>query len=532
MAAGMRLETGALLTALVLGVLLAAGLAWGVTGLYRRRMVALMRGGAAPNDARPAQLEAAPLPPRRKPAVLDLAANRQAGLRFLLALSGLSLLIGLTQSWLALHFVYAMREFSLNRLLLLGAVYAWPMVLVWGLARRWSWGRVVIGVFAYLAFMAVLVMLGSNAQQSLGTISGWLAGVVAIPVLVALFLSASGRIRAVAPYLLPPFLLLSASSVLALEGLAAGVSGKDYAPGWLAPLLDTLGAYGTIFFLALAPWLLLAWPVYALGRWLAAAYRNKRFSDLSYLFAAYWFVILSASALPALESGGLQAGLSQLVPWLWIPVAWVVLPGWLEHADPPPTLLVLRVFQKDAQVETLFDRVVERWRHTGNTVLIAGTDLISRTLDPDDLFAFLNRQLAGRFIASESSLPQRMAGFDLRPDPDGRYRVNECYCFDTTWQATLRALVQASDVVLMDLRGFKPENRGCRYELGVLAAAPDINKVVVLYDADTARQAAESEIAAAPPGRFVWLEAGHLDSAKTGQVLAALLGVVPHSPRT
>jgi hypothetical protein len=190
--------------------------------------------------------------------------------------------------------------------------------------------------------------------------------------------------------------------------------------------------------------------------------------------------------------------------------------------NPPPTLLVLRVFQKDVQVETLFDRVIERWRHTGNTVLIAGTDLISRTLDPDDLFAFINRQLAGRFIASEAEIPQRIAEFDLRPDPDGRYRVNECYCFDTTWQGALRALVQASDVVLMDLRGFKPENRGCRFELGVLADAPDVRKVVLLYDVHTARDAAESDIAAAPSGRFVWLEAGKMDSVKARQALSAL----------
>jgi hypothetical protein len=48
----------------------------------------------------------------------------------------------------------------------------------------------------------------------------------------------------------------------------------------------------------------------------------------------------------------------------------------------------------------MFDRVIERWRLTGNTVLIAGTDLISRTLDPDDLFTFLNGRLGERFIAS------------------------------------------------------------------------------------------------------------------------------------
>jgi hypothetical protein len=376
----------------------------------------------------------------------------------------------------------------------------------------------VAGVVGYMLVMSVLVMLGSTELQSLGQVGTWLGGVVAIPVLITLFISASGRIRAIAPYLLPPFLILSASTHVALQIMADTAQNP---PAWLYSLVGTLGAYGTIITLALAPWLLLAWPVYMLGRWLATAYRNKRFSDLSYLFAAYWFVVLFSSSLPAFASVG-ATGLTQLLSWLWIPVAWLVLPKWLMPENPPPTLLVLRVFQKDVQVETLFDRVIERWRHTGNTVLIAGTDLISRTLDPDDLFAFINRQLAGRFIASEAEIPQRIAEFDLRPDPDGRYRVNECYCFDTTWQGALRALVQASDVVLMDLRGFKPENLGCRFELGVLADAPDVRKVVLLYDVHTARDAAESDIAAAPSGRFVWLEAGKMDSVKARQALSAL----------
>lgn len=516
----MHIEPGAIFTALILGVLLASGMAWLVAGLYRRRMVALMRGGAAPGDMRLTGMDASSNSSPRPPAVLDFDANRRAGLRFLFALSGLCLLIGLTHSWLALHFIYTPDEFSLNRLLVLGLVYAWPMVLAWGLARRWSWSRVVAGVIGYMLVMSVVVVLGSNEQQSLGQVGAWLGGVVAIPILITLFISASGRIRAIAPYLLPPFLILSASTHVALQLMASTAQNP---PAWLYSLVGTLGAYGTIITLALAPWLLLAWPVVVLGRWLAAAYRNKRFSDLSYLFTAYWFVILFSSSLPAFASVG-AAGLTQLLPWLWIPVAWIVLPKWLSPRNPPPTLLVLRVFQKDAQVETLFDRVIERWRHTGNTVLIAGTDLVSRTLDPDDLFAFLNRQLASRFIASAAEIPQRIAEFDLQPDPDGRYRVNECYCFDTTWQAALRALVEKSDVVLMDLRGFKPENRGCRFELGVLAEAPDIRRVVLLHDAHTAREAAESDIAAAPPGRFVWLEAGKMDSAKAGQVLAALFG--------
>ncbi len=256
---------------------------------------------------------------------------------------------------------------------------------------------------------------------------------------------------------------------------------------------------------------------------MARAYREKRFSDLTYLFAAYWFVVLVSSTFPAVEGVG-AAGLTQLLPWLWIPVALALARDWLKPTATPPTLLVLRVFQRDAAVETLFDRVVERWRLTGNTVLIAGTDLVSRTLDPDDLFAFLNGRLAERFISSEKEVPRRVALLDLAPDPDGRYRINECYCFDTTWQAALHALVRTSDVVLMDLRGFRAENRGCRFELGVLAQSPHLRRVVLLRDKATDLDAAAMDLASVPAERFVWLDAGRLDGGKTRQVLAALFG--------
>jgi len=516
----MQGQTGVIFSALIAAVLLAFGVAWLVAGLYRRRMVALMRSGPNQDASQVETREAFSMPAEPPLAVLDAVANRRAQTRFLLALTGLSLLIGFSQSWLAITFVYDDRGFSINRWLVLGIVYAWPMVLGWGLVLRWSWVRVLLVVLAYVAGLTMLAMLRSEGDQTLAGVLSWLLVVVALPILITLLISISGRIRAVAPYLLPIFLLLSIASVLVLQRMAANSSDP---PAWVYPMLDLLGANGTILFLTFAPWLLLAWPTYALGRWLARAYREKRFSDLTYLFAAYWFVVLVSSTFPAVEGVG-AAGLTQLLPWLWIPVALALARDWLKPTATPPTLLVLRVFQRDAAVETLFDRVVERWRLTGNTVLIAGTDLVSRTLDPDDLFAFLNGRLAERFIASEKEVPRRVALLDLAPDPDGRYRINECYCFDTTWQAALHALVRTSDVVLMDLRGFRAENRGCRFELGVLAQSPHLRRVVLLRDKATDLDAAAMDLAGAPAERFVWLDADRLDSGKTRQVLAALFG--------
>jgi hypothetical protein len=55
-------------------------------------------------------------------------------------------------------------------------------------------------------------------------------------------------------------------------------------------------------------------------------------------------------------------------------------------------------------------------------------------------------------------------------------------------------LAQAADVVLMDLRGFTPQNQGCRYELQQLLDFVALERVVVLIDARTSRDFIESTL--------------------------------------
>jgi hypothetical protein len=167
--------------------------------------------------------------------------------------------------------------------------------------------------------------------------------------------------------------------------------------------------------------------------------------------------------------------------------------------------------------------VIERWRLTGNTVLIAGTDLAERTIDADDIFTFLDGRLAERFIQRPEDVSNRLGNFEWRPDAEGRYRVNECYCHDTTWQQALAELLKVSDGVLMDLRNFVATNQGCLYELQALAATPGLHRVVVLINERTELAAAQAATAAAPAGRFVWLAQQGSQPLATDAVLAALL---------
>lgn len=86
---------------------------------------------------------------------------------------------------------------------------------------------------------------------------------------------------------------------------------------------------------------------------------------------------------------------------------------------------------------------------------------------------------------TSSDLPDRLARIDVRPDPDGRFRINELYCAARTWQETLGELLTLNDVVLMDLRGFTRNNAGCVFELERLVAQMSADSIVLVCDKTT-----------------------------------------------
>ncbi|TVO58804.1 hypothetical protein [Denitromonas halophila] len=509
---------GQLLFGLLVSLVIAAIVAWWLAGRYRKAMLRLMSTPTPPRDTAVATSMTTVVGASAAPARFEAAINRRQNRRLAAVLAGISIVLGLSTSAFELLAVHTDPGFGLNRWLILGAVYTWPVVPALGLLWRWSVGRTIGGVAAYLLCLIPVILLGSNAAQTLTMVTGWLASTVALPMISLLGLAASGRIRAVAPLLFPAAVVLVGAS---LVGLAWAASMVDTPPPTLLALLDAIGAMPTILVFIAAPWAVGIWPVIGVLRALATAYRQKRFSELAYLFGLFWLVVLIAMALPSIHSVGLAAFGIVLV-WLWVPVGFALARGWLAPPPAPPTLLVLRVFRRDAAVEALFDAVTERWRATGNTVLIAGTDLVSRTLDADDLFVFLSRRLRERFILQPEDIPRRLAEFDLTPDHDGRYRINECYCGDATWQGALRALVAGSHAVLMDLRDFRAENGGCRFELGELSRAAHLRQIVILFNEHTDRRTAEADLGDAS-GRVHWVDMSRRHRHTDRAVLAALL---------
>jgi hypothetical protein len=510
--------------ALILSALLACVGAWIIARSYRRRMQQLMRAPHAEESTAPASDAAAVSPP--PPAPFSLRDNWAAGMRLTTLLIAVSCLIAVTSACIWWALTFPGEPLPPKRVAVVALLHLWPVIP--GLALMWRWSRKrLFGTLLLWCAATFVVLLWRQIElrplQAVAAMASEIGLTLALVSLVFL----GNATRAIALWLLMPAALLIWSSLMSID-IFFHMS-QQQAP-WLISTLKTLEgllggswhvASGLLVLVALSPWVLAWWPARVLGRALGRAYSRKWLSDLLVLFTGVWAFALTDRALTVAQGAG-AAAFAMYLPLLCIPAAVGLASRWRARSGRPPTLLLLRVFQQDAQARLLFDHVAERWRLSGNTVMIAGTDLADRTLDADDIFKFLDEKLAQRFIISPADIPRRIAEFDMTADADGRYRVNECYCHDMTWQGALQALVRCSDVVLMDLRGFQAHNAGCRYELATIAGASRELRVVVLIDGRTDRGTAEAAVVSGRRECFTWIEASHFNANKRREVLAHL----------
>lgn len=101
---------------------------------------------------------------------------------------------------------------------------------------------------------------------------------------------------------------------------------------------------------------------------------------------------------------------------------------------------VKRVFEEDQ---------IHIWLRVGSISLISGPDLVTTTVEPHEFMDFLGGRLSRQFIQGEKDLAQRVSNIDSKPDPDGRYRVNDFFCRADTWQMSMRRLAQRCDAVFV-----------------------------------------------------------------------------------
>jgi hypothetical protein len=293
------------------------------------------------------------------------------------------------------------------------------------------------------------------------------------------------RVRAVLPLALAATLMFGFGSLLFRELLIRALNVEAFRSvflqGAMRSSLETMQY--VLFMIAVLPVGWIAWRVLTL---LATAFGRKRFSDIQLVVDCWWAIVAAEVTATALSTryglAGIVGGAAAFLAYR-LAVA-VVLRRRLAPPE-PRRLLLLRVFGYQARTESLFDRIAQTWRLHGPVQLIAGVDLAMRTADPGDLLALLNGRLAESYVRSAQEVRERLERLDSRPDPDGRFRINEVYCHDNTWRPMLEALLDGTDSVLMDLRSFSASNAGCRFELEQLVRRLPTDAIILVCDRTT-----------------------------------------------
>jgi len=165
-------------------------------------------------------------------------------------------------------------------------------------------------------------------------------------------------------------------------------------------------------------------------------------------------------------------------------------------------LLFLRVFKPSRRSEEFTDRFFAYWRFAAPVWMIAGPDLTGAYLEPNEFFAYLRGHLREHFISDPVEATSRVKALDNARDPDGRFRINELLCANSTWQPAVLEMIAHAGVILLDLREYSQQRKGTRFELTELLRRAPLNRVLLLIDAkdDVARFTAEVE--------SIWQEVG------------------------
>jgi len=207
-----------------------------------------------------------------------------------------------------------------------------------------------------------------------------------------------------------------------------------------------------------------------------------------------------------------------------------------------PGLLILRVFGGKKQTKLTFGRITNFWEHFGSwftvvdpsffkrknsiftfktlfTLLIiffvaVGIGMILETpieamlnfLVPDNIISqdrlseftsipgmiialivyvqYWRFKISRSYAKDEDDIKSKLSKTIKKPVlMDLSYKSLPMYCYDNTWKLAVHEFIINSSVILMDLRGFSEERKGCEYEVDFLLDTFPINGVLFLVDA-------------------------------------------------
>lgn len=499
---------------------------------YRRAVVRSMGvAGDAPTEVDPRFEQALPAPwpgvpvaPRSREDSAT-SAERQLRRRAIVAygLGGLA-----ASTVMTALFLVALGEAQPLQIFTLLYAFCWPIVPTLSFLLGLSRTRTLVAFAAYIGIGALMILILSLAAgrgllslQNTTAFLQFLAVKASIPLLIILFTSGT-RIRSVAPLVLAGLLVFSFSNLAAGSALIVALDSAAIRNALLT--LGAFGGYNAWYLLAALP---IGYACWQGLRWLGRRYERKVFSDGQLLIDAWWLIVtFDFGIFLVTDMGwiGLPLGLLAFVAYRMVVAGGLTLwrsssDAWLSNRR----LLLLRVFGFQRRTERLFDTVAQRWRWLGSVKIIAGADLATRLIGPGDLISFMAGRLRQLFLQRDRTSFRRLAELDEARDPDGRYRVNKVYCHQDSWQPALQGLLAATDVVLMDLRGFSEKNQGCLFELQQLVAQDRVQRTVFIVDDTTDTKLLEAVLSIATPLNLVAAKSGlGADAGKVYRALAAL----------
>jgi hypothetical protein len=504
--------TGILPAVMIASTLLTAVAAGFLLWLYRRAVMRSMGATSGATDIRApsAILEAMPVVGSPSLAITTIdcgsaavasneaeQAYRQAGQSLKRAalvylLGGLLYALVFACAWM----VVSAGGFIPVRFVWLFACYSWPIVLVLSMVAVINPRRhlAIVGVYGVILIGIAVVALARNPDLTPGQlIFFWLFANGPGTVLLLAFMRR--RVRAVGPMVLAFMVTGVTGAVLAIQVFGSSAKLVRAAVAIGSPLgLSATEIFVLLHSFGFAIFGVLGW---ALLRWIGRRYRLKRASDQSLTLDAMWLLFGVVQSITLVFEG-----------WAWIFTGFAAFAlhklavgigfAWLRRQSRGDTgrlsLLLLRVFALGRRSERLFHMLSKLWLRVGSINLIAGPDLVTATVEPHEFLDFLGRKLSRRFVQDEVDLHSRLSGMDEKPDPDGRFRVNEFFCHADTWQMSMSQLAVHSTAVLMDLRSFSPANQGCLYELQELLGNVSLARVLFIIDDTTDRNFLEQTL--------------------------------------
>lgn len=224
-------------------------------------------------------------------------------------------------------------------------------------------------------------------------------------------------------------------------------------------------------------------------RFVSKLYSAKKFSDTQ-LTMCCWFIVATLSAMCMMQVPDEDSVELMPIAWTVIPALLIVLTLYLQYSrrsplvENPPSLLVLRVFSESKSAHQVIEQIIHTWRQIGPAHMIAGPDLARSSAEPDELYLYLTRRLNSLFIKNQSDCDSALSQLDTSADPDGTYRLNEYFCFDNVWERIANGLIQQTDYLLLDLRGFTVSRLGTAKEIVFLSEQKALPRALILVESE------------------------------------------------